>query len=309
MATATEVGGGSTDKSCQSIKSNIGAQLDEIELLESIYSKPGEFIIEDNETYLQAEAYINGSSNDHPCTLTYTIHLALSIDEDDDCIEVVVDICCRNKYTYPSMSLPDVNVRSDNLSRCEQDQLNMDMKEYLTNEMVFNDVCVHSLVEWVKDNLINYCSPSQLPSTAATPTQSGCHGDRHHFCRMWLYMHHIYSKIKRRNILSLTKDYELSGFCLPGKPGVVCVEGTVHNTNEFYGLLRRWNWKSITCRKREVIPITEKDEIKHYHKFQGFRELSFNIHGPRGNHLDLGQFKKYLTDHNLDSVFKDLFGV
>ena len=31
---------------------------------------------------------------------------------------------------------------------------------------------------------------------------SSCRSDSH-FCRMWLYMHHIYSKTKRRNILAL----------------------------------------------------------------------------------------------------------
>ena len=49
------------------------------------------------------------------------------------------------------------------------------------------------------------------------------------FCRYWIYSHHIYSKIKRKNILDMSKEYDLSGFCLPGKPGIICVEVKIIN--------------------------------------------------------------------------------
>lgn len=296
-------------KQSSSVMDNLSAQLEEIEFLQSVYSEPGEFVIEDEEAHSLAVSYVNESQLKAPSTLSYSIHLIVDVIDgnDENDIRVTVDVSCRATNTYPSLEPPELSVRSDQISRRDQDQLNVDMTEYLQNELfsVCREVCVNSVIEWIKDNLINYCSP---PVAAVTPTHqslSGCHGD---FCRMWLYMHHIYSKIKRRNILSLSKDYELSGFCLPGKPGVVCIEGTVHSTNEFYGLLRRWNWKSITCRKREVMQPSQ-DGINHYRRFVGFQELSFDIHGPRGNHLDLGQFKKYLEEHQLDCVFKDLFGV
>ena len=123
---------------------------------------------------------------------------------------------------------------------------------------------------------------------------------------MWLYMHHIYSKTKRRNILSLSGELDLTGFCLPGKPGVVCVEGSVRNTQEFYGVLRSWNWKSIACKQREV---EASADIASLRRVEGFRELSFDVHGHRQGHMDMGQFLAYLRDHNLQYIFKDLFGV
>ena len=42
--------------------------------------------------------------------------------------------------------------------------------------------------------------------------------------RYWIYSHHIYSKIKRRNILDMSREYDVTGFCQPGKPGIICVE-------------------------------------------------------------------------------------
>lgn len=123
---------------------------------------------------------------------------------------------------------------------------------------------------------------------------------------MWLYIHHIYSKTKRRNILSLSSELELTGFCLPGKPGVVCVEGSVRTTREFYSVLRRWNWKSIGCRRREV---EHSMDIAKLRKIEGFGEISFDMHGHRQSHMDMGQFLAYLRAHNLEYMFKELFGV
>ena len=42
--------------------------------------------------------------------------------------------------------------------------------------------------------------------------------------RYWIYSHHIYSKVKRKDLQGLASDLRLSGFVLPGKPGVICVE-------------------------------------------------------------------------------------
>ncbi len=91
-----------------------------------------------------------------------------------------------------------------------------------------------------------------------------------------------------------------------GKPGVVCVEGTVQTTREFYNALRRWNWKSIACRKRED---DSSSDIASRRKIEGFRELEFEVHGPRHGRMDMGQFLDYLKSHDLAYMFKELFGV
>ena len=157
-------------------------------------------------------------------------------------------------------------------------------------------------MEWIRDNAGEYFP---IPSTQDTGTESLASTSTH-FCRKWLYMHHIYSKTKRRNILSLASELGLTGFCLPGKPGVVCVEGEEEKTKEFYGILRRWNWKSITCRKNEVVSDCD---VRSQRKIEGFQELVFDTHGQRQTHMDLGQFLEYLRSHQLDYMFKILFGV
>ena len=54
------------------------------------------------------------------------------------------------------------------------------------------------------------------------------------FTRMWIYSHHIYSKEKRKCILEWAKELHLTGFSMPGKPGVICVEGIQENCEDYW---------------------------------------------------------------------------
>ena len=54
------------------------------------------------------------------------------------------------------------------------------------------------------------------------------------FSRFWIFSHHIYSKTKRKCILEWSKEMNLKGFSLPGKPGVICAEGLQENCEEYW---------------------------------------------------------------------------
>ena len=198
-------------------------------------------------------------------------------------------------------------VSSNKLSRRSQDDLNSELKQFMLSALSPGEVGLLNVVEWIRDNAGAYFPISDsLVEQNSSDTGTKENGPDTYFCRMWLYMHHIYSKTKRRNILAHADELQLTGFCLPGKPGVVCVEGTSQNTKDFYSILRRWNWKSIGCRRKEVV---ESMDIDSNRKIQGFQELAFDTHGTRQTHMDMGQFLEYLRTHNLDYMFKELFGV
>ena len=218
-------------------------------------------------------------------------------------------------YSYPASERPVVYVSSDYLSRRGQDDLNSDLADFVAT-LPKGEVCLLTIAEWIRDNTSSYCPPpvtklqSDMVAGGGVGT-SASGGGGGPFCRMWLYMHHIYSKTKRRNILDLADRLELSGFCLPGKPGVVCVEGSEQSTKQFYNILRRWNWKSISCRHREEVAsnCTGDSSSSSQRKIVGFRELALETHGPRQNHMDMGQFRAYLEEHKLGYMFTIIFGV
>lgn len=206
--------------------------------------------------------------------------------------------------SYPD-TYPEVHATANELKRKPQDELNSDLQAFVRT-LPPGETCLLPVVEWLRDHAhIYFPVPCRGGRSADLESSADASSDTH-FCRMWLYMHHIYSKTKRRNILSLAAELELTGFCLPGKPGVVCVEGSVRNTREFYAVLRSWNWKSIACRRREVEPT---GDVSSHRRLTGFGELSFDVHGHRQGHMDMGQFLAYLRQHNLHYIFKELFGV
>merc|ERR1711997_1211749 len=61
--------------------------------------------------------------------------------------------------------------------------------------------------------------------------------------RYWVYSHHIYSKVKRKDLQGLASDLRLTGFVLPGKPGVICVEIGSDDQSESTVALRNLNSK------------------------------------------------------------------
>lgn len=118
--------------------------------------------------------------------------------------------------------------RCASLSRAQQTQLHVDLGAYLS-ENCQGEVCVLLAVDWVKDNL-------HLFATTSTERKKECAPMRPQevFSRLWIYSHHIYNKTKRKNILEWSKELELTGFSMPGKPGIVCVEGPHSACEEFW---------------------------------------------------------------------------
>ena len=67
------------------------------------------------------------------------------------------------------------------------------------------------------------------------------------FTRLWIYSHHIYSKVKRRDMLELARDCAVTGFSLPGKPGIICVEGPAASTADWWKRVSPRTPSGFTC--------------------------------------------------------------
>ncbi len=181
------------------------------------------------------------------------------------------------------------------------------------------EICVGEAIQWIQDNIAKYVSYS--PDAGATSSQTFTRtskkskSEEDTFSRLWIHSHHIYSKFKRKDLLELGNESgALSGFSLPGKPGIICVEGPRDEAEEFWGRVRRWNWKKISCRHREDIPLVDGEKQRTFdelRKFSGFEEKVFDVRGVRGReyHMDLGLFYKFLEEKQCGFVFKILLGV
>ncbi len=102
----------------------------------------------------------------------------------------------------------------------------------------------------------------------------------------------MYSKTKRRDLLSLASRLDLSGFSLVGKPCAICLEGAAEDCDSAWAAVRTWTWQRITLRKRE-----DGCQLR---SFKRFHELVLD---------SMAEFKDFLVRAGQEDVFAEIFGI
>jgi len=279
---------------------NLEVQHSELEMLAAMYPGAGEMELSNPAVLQDLQDYLDGKAKRPP----ETVEFSLNIKPDE--FEVALEVMIKLPTDYPSNSLPDVYVRSDSLKRTEQSRINKDLIVALETESLPKEPCVLFLVDWVQSHAHEYLTPQQTSEPApgiSNDASSTCSGM---FSRYWIYSHHIYSKIKRRNMLDMSKEYSLTGFVLPGKPGIICIEGDAKNVNEWWAIVRNWQWKRLSLRVQQ----DEKTEnIDSHRKFDSFQEIGEVKGTTRDFHMDMGAFQVYLNEHGFEQLFGELFSL
>ena len=94
------------------------------------------------------------------------------------------------------------------------------------------------------------CTPPPPPRPISKPDHTPEHSAR----RLVIWFHHIKSEQKRKEILSHARDERLRGFCKPGFPGVVVVEGSSAGCSAFLEAIRSLKWQGMDLRLDEKGP-------------------------------------------------------
>ncbi|KAL7825417.1 hypothetical protein AOLI_G00326240 [Acnodon oligacanthus] len=277
------------------------AQLAELELLTSMFPSQEELVV-DQLAFEELRAFVEGRA-DSPPTTRPQFSIRISVDS-PTAHGVDITLSCAFPLDYPK-SLPEIAVRCSELSRAQHTQLVSDLTSHL-RESCEGGMCVLTAVDWLKEHTPGYLSESP-PAARKEPPPAGQSGET--FSRLWIYSHHIYNKSKRKNILEWAKELDLSGFSMPGKPGMVCVEGLQPAAEEFWARVKVLTWKRIMIRHREDVPLGSSDTMDSLRRFSGFEEAVFDPHGNRGNHMDLGQLFQFLSDRGCAEIFQMYFGV
>ncbi|XP_009070757.1 PREDICTED: RWD domain-containing protein 2A [Acanthisitta chloris] len=267
-------------------------------MLLSMFPKKGEISL-DEDAVPSVQRYLRNAEGALPPQLEYCI--ALDVGE----AKVKVELQVLLPHMYPQVA-PQLFAKSDSLHRQQQSQLNTRLASHISS-LDSGDLCVCEAVQWVKDNGLPYLDNSRISSECASKeviVKETLH-------RMWIYSHHIYRQELRKKIFDCAKKLNLTGFCLAGKPGIICVEGHQENCEEFWRDIRYPNWRHISC--KHVEDIETEGSIDNLRLFPAFEDLQFQAHGdygPKNNyHMDLGQFLEFLKQHRSGHIFQILFGV
>ncbi|XP_066542877.1 RWD domain-containing protein 2B [Hoplias malabaricus] len=277
------------------------AQFSEIELLSSMFPGPDELLL-DQLAFEELRAFIEGNTDSPPTNRPqFSIRINTHSSTDNG---VDITLSCTFPVDYPKV-LPEITVRCSELSRAQHTSLISDLNSYL-REICAGGVCVLSAVDWLREHTQQYVSESRT----GVQGEDGEEGQKPEmFSRLWIYSHHIYNPNKRKKILDWARELDLTGFSMPGKPGIICVEGPQTPAEEFWSRVKVLTWKRIMVRHREDVPLDTASDVDSLRKFSGFQEAIFEPHGTRGNHMDLGQLFQFLSDHSCAEIFQMYFGV
>ncbi|CAG9797904.1 unnamed protein product [Chironomus riparius] len=275
-------------------------QLEEYELLKSMYSNPGEFQTDNPYLINDIEAYLTGERASVDEKLDYRIKLQM------DAIKVELSVILSKNY--PIIEQPMLILRTDTLSKQQEKILRSAIENYIETEVDKSEPYMFQVISWLQDNLNELV---QIPATG-DPQDETYKADvsKPLMERAWLWSHHIYSKTKRQDIMKLTKDYELNGFMWSGKPGVICFEGISENVENVVKDVKTWGWQKLKIVKTE----TAIEDPEDFFRFKGFQEIVIdeNERNERNEKevgfMDSSAFFKYLESHKSGYMKKELFG-
>lgn len=286
----------------QLIKSCIQEQCNEIEMLQSIFCNAGEMKISDHSVLADMFDFVEGKHPDLTRKLDFTITLPAA--GTSQMIELEIEL----PFTYPTLEEPCLTVRlkshSSNRTQVEN-YLKRSICEYIGGDDIDKStVYIYPIIVWIQENIDELLNTTISQSTTQKPSDPMVEPVEE-MQRLWIYSHHLKSMVKRQDILKLAKEYQLSGFSKPGKPGIICVEGTKENTNEFWKCVRQWCWQKIQVRITEtkVRPISKCSQFR---RFDDFKEVLYAEVGSVIP-IDMSEFMKFLDAHNCGYVKKELF--
>lgn len=267
----------------------IRKQVEEYELLKSMYSNPGEFQVNDPYLVKDFEDFLSGNRSRVTEKLDYQIKLAINE-------KIKIELSVLLSHFYPSHEQPMLMIRTDSFTRQQEKSVKEAIEKYIETEIDKNEAYMFHVITWLQENfekLVKQAPKEEESSKCEEKLQ-----------RVWLWSHHIYSKIKRQDIMKLSKDYDLNGFMWPGKPGVICFEGKFDDVEEVVKIIKSWQWQKLKVVKVEV----KEKNVENFYRFSGFKEILINDEDPEKAKMDSSEFFKYLEAHRSAYMKKELFG-
>ncbi|KAG5674646.1 hypothetical protein PVAND_004600 [Polypedilum vanderplanki] len=269
-------------------------QLEEYELLQSMYSNPGEFKVDNPFIISDIQDYLTGKRGRVHEKLDYRIKLQLT-----EKIKMELSVLLSQSYSR-SHEQPMLIIRTDSLSKQQEKAVKIAIENFIETEVDKTEPYMFQIISFLQNN-IEELVKTPIKNEKKEEEEKN---ESEEFKRVWLWSHHIYSKIKRQDIMKLSKDYDLNGFMWPGKPGVICFEGTQANVDEVVKIVKGWQWQKL-----KIVKIETSLNSHEFFNFDKFNEiLTAEVDGENSCPMNSTEFFKYLESHNAAHMKKELFG-
>eukprot|EP01080_Neovahlkampfia_damariscottae_P004679 gene4679-8251_t len=208
---------------------NLESQLEEIEVLESIFFGEGEFLI-------LSPDFQEIKKKKKVSEISFQIKL----------IPEEISI----SFTYPLKYPNDVlkfSINSTKFSSKEIEELTNGCTEFLHERS--GEESVFDLIEFIKENKPEEIKKIELiEEEIENPTK----------VLIGVHFHHIYADGKKREIQNGKSVFKLKGIYKFGKPGRLLVYGNQNIVNQFIMRLKSLNWQEIKVKFEYEIDLDDK---------------------------------------------------
>lgn len=273
------------------LKINLNRQLAEVEALRSIYGEEGEFeLTTQEEAILESLSYLDdGDGISNSFYISFIINL-LSTEMGGRHVSVGFSM----PHGYPEEEAVSVTVTcGGGVSRSEHEAINMGAREvaceHIGQEAVLQVLQkVQEIALRTSNKNIKYSSDKDDGSMSSV-----CKLLR--IKRVLIWFHHIKSLQKRKSILEWGKELNLGGYCKPGFPGIIVIEGEKDSVDTYLKQLQNLRWQAMSIRgeeEEEVPHGKEIDEMRHF--LTGVKEV--DEHG-------MSELGRFCREANLEHLF------
>lgn len=281
----------------------IESQLSMIELLLAMYPPVEDDtdvevrkVIETTRELFEASNWPVGAKN-LPSKLEVTVTIPLEHEGDSslNVIQMNVTIPLRSKEKDPTEPPPLIYaVRQPPwLSRAEVAELG--------SEMPMDDIL--AAFEYVKEKVSDYLERAK---TKASGVENLSNSDNEPLIRVWFYFPSLSTREKRKDLVTYASRYSLTGFVLAGKPGVLCLEGTSKNVDDYMNAIKNESWGDIPSHQKKVSERFREPCGGEGRKFADMREITDDLgekRGTRKNRGDMAALEAFLKDKGVGESF------
>lgn len=241
---------------------------------------------------------MRGAADDPECTAFTTppavsISLKLSIADEDSPETQCVQLDLTSPFTYKGAQCPDeppnfkIRIQQPSwLSRAATNQL---------QDAVPEGEDLLGALEHIKEA----AALAHIESLSSQAASIAVVSDVGPLVRVWFYFPSISTRSKRDDFIKFAPAYNLTGFLYAGKPGLLCVEGSSQNIDDYMRFIKTESWGDIPAHHKKV---SERYREIAERVFSDMTEITDTVgerRGQRQNRGDMKAVEEWLDERGL----------
>lgn len=158
-------------------------------------------------------------------------------------------------------------------------------------------------VDHIQERAPKYLKSITTTSSRAAKSDEATSGT---LLRVWFYFPSLSTREKRKDLVNYASRYSLTGFVLAGKPGVLCLEGTSENVDDYMNAIKNESWGDIPSHQKKVSERFREECGKEGRKFDGMKEITDDLgekRGARKNRGDMAALEAFLKESGVGESF------